>query len=142
MEPGVLRRSTGNQDHPAAKQTSGGQATQCTISARLTGRQSRPPGAICGPSSTQSIPVAGLRAKQFTQFPNAWRIVLTTPTGHFGSWATLHSAPAEKRIRTVISDLPEKTEVKAFCQLEPKTGGALSGSVDELASATQATPTA
>jgi SNF2 family DNA or RNA helicase len=73
-------------------------------------------------------------AKQFTQFSNRLANRTHNPYGPLRELVRPYILRRLKTDKTVISDLPEKIEVKAFCQLSRKQAVLYQDSVDELAS--------
>jgi SNF2 family DNA or RNA helicase len=73
-------------------------------------------------------------AKQFTQFSNRLADRTHNPYGPLRELVRPYILRRLKTDKTVISDLPEKIEVKAFCQLSRKQAVLYQDSVDELAS--------
>jgi non-specific serine/threonine protein kinase len=73
-------------------------------------------------------------AKQFTQFSKRLADRTHNPYGPLRELVRPYILRRLKTDKTVISDLPEKTEVKAFCQLSRKQAVLYQDSVDELAS--------
>jgi non-specific serine/threonine protein kinase len=73
-------------------------------------------------------------AKQFTQFSNRLADRIHNPYGPLRELVRPYILRRLKTDKTVISDLPEKIEVKAFCQLSRKQAVLYQDSVDELAS--------
>jgi non-specific serine/threonine protein kinase len=73
-------------------------------------------------------------AKQFTQFSKRLADRTHNPYGPLRELVRPYILRRLKTDKTVISDLPEKTEVKAFCQLSRKQAVLYQDAVDELAS--------
>jgi non-specific serine/threonine protein kinase len=73
-------------------------------------------------------------AKQFTGFAKRLANRTHNPYGPLRELVRPYILRRLKTDKTVISDLPEKTEVKAFCQLSRKQAALYQDAVDELAS--------
>lgn len=73
-------------------------------------------------------------AKQFTGFAKRLADRTHNPYGPLRELVRPYILRRLKTDKTVISDLPEKTEVKAFCQLSRKQAVLYQDAVDELAS--------
>ena len=57
--------------------------------------------------------------------PECWPIARPIPYGPLRELVRPYILRRMKTDKSIISDLPDKTEVKAWCQPQPQAGGAL-----------------
>jgi superfamily II DNA or RNA helicase len=72
-------------------------------------------------------------AQEFTSFTKRLAARSHNPFGPLRELVRPYILRRLKTDKTVIADLPNKTEVKAFCQLSPKQAALYQGAVEELA---------
>jgi SNF2-related domain/SNF2 Helicase protein/Helicase conserved C-terminal domain len=72
-------------------------------------------------------------AKEFTNFTKRLAVRSHNPFGPLRELVRPYILRRLKTDKTVIDDLPDKTEVKAFCQLSRKQAALYQGAVEELA---------
>ena len=100
---------------------------------RSPARRSRTGSATCGRSSTSSIRVCSVRPSSSRASSSVW------PSGHTNPYAPLRDLVRPyilRRLKTdksIIADLPDKTEVKTFCPLSRKQAALYSQAVEDLA---------
>ena len=137
LAAGRARRGPGDQESRRQADARGQAARRAGRGSRSPARRSRTASAICGRSSTSSTPACSARPGVHALHEAPGRAAAQPVRAAARAGAAVHPAAAEDR-PTVIADLPDKTEVKAYCLLSRKQAALYQQAVDELARAARA----
>ena len=137
---GVWRSSTRRRPSriPAPSRRAPSSSSTRRRGSRSPARRSRTGSATCGRSSISSTRACSARARSSRASPSASRDRPHNPYGPLRELVRPYILRRLKTDKTVIADLPDKTEVKAFCQLSRKQAALYQQAVKELAAAARA----
>ncbi len=119
--------------NPAAKQTQLVKKLKAEARIALPGTPIRTGSATCGRSSTSSIPACWAHPRQFSSFVKS---LADRPHDPYRPLRDLIRPYILRRLKTdksIIADLPDKTEVNVFCPLSRKQAALYQQAVEDLA---------
>ena len=126
VAPRHPRRSAGDQESRREADARGQAARRARRASRSPARRSRIGSATCGRSSTSSTPACWDRGKAFSAFTKR---LAAQPHNAYAPLRELVRPYILRRLKTdksVIADLPDKTEVQGVLPPDAQAGGALS----------------
>ena len=119
------RRGAGDQESGRQADASRSSSSRRSRASRSPARRSRTAWPTCGRSSISLTPACWARPRVFADFAKRLAKRRATVTARCATLVRPYILRRLKTDKRVIADLPDKTEVKAFCDLSREPGGAL-----------------